>query len=240
MKFDTENELIKDIYQYDVIVLWMDINNSMKRGFLKYIDVNFPDIKISEIKSGYGDLRKLGKINTIKTKNMIFCIGYVYRNNEISIKLLILFSLLSKIKKKRIFLKIFFKLLFFKKREKTPAQERSQERIVDESTVSDVLLRALLSGESISREKAMNIPAVASAVDMISSAVASMPIRLFKYKDDHVVEVKDDDTPETLQRRIMEEAEWKILPEAVKAAGLTVVEVTYQGEWVSVTARKDF
>ncbi len=28
--------------------------------------------------------------------------------------------------------------------------------------------------------------------------------------------------------------------DAVKAAGLTVVEVTYQGEWVSVTARKDF
>ena len=30
------------------------------------------------------------------------------------------------------------------------------------------------------------------------------------------VAVKEDDTPETLQRRIMEEAEWKILPEAVK------------------------
>ena len=30
------------------------------------------------------------------------------------------------------------------------------------------------------------------------------------------VEVKADDTPEILQRRIMEEAEWKILPEAVK------------------------
>lgn len=30
------------------------------------------------------------------------------------------------------------------------------------------------------------------------------------------VEVKDDDTPEVLQRRIMEEAEWKILPEAVR------------------------
>ena len=30
------------------------------------------------------------------------------------------------------------------------------------------------------------------------------------------VEVKDNDTPETLQKRIMEEAEWKILPEAVK------------------------
>ena len=30
------------------------------------------------------------------------------------------------------------------------------------------------------------------------------------------VEVRQDDTPETLQKRIMEEAEWKILPEAVR------------------------
>ena len=30
------------------------------------------------------------------------------------------------------------------------------------------------------------------------------------------VYVKEDDTPETLQKRIMEEAEWKILPEAVR------------------------
>ncbi len=30
------------------------------------------------------------------------------------------------------------------------------------------------------------------------------------------VEVKQGDTPETLQKRIMEEAEWKILPQAVK------------------------
>ncbi len=30
------------------------------------------------------------------------------------------------------------------------------------------------------------------------------------------VEVRQDDTPEVLQRRIMEEAEWKILPEAVR------------------------
>ena len=31
------------------------------------------------------------------------------------------------------------------------------------------------------------------------------------------VEVKHDDTPETLQKRIMEQAEWKLLPQAVKA-----------------------
>lgn len=29
------------------------------------------------------------------------------------------------------------------------------------------------------------------------------------------VEVRDDDTPETLQKRIMEEAEWKLLPKAM-------------------------
>ena len=86
--------------------------------------------------------------------------------------------------------------LFFKKREKAPEQESQDVSVrtsVDESTVSDVLLKALLSGETISRDKAMNIPAVASAVDLISSSIASMPVRLFKYKDGHVVEVTDDD-----------------------------------------------
>ncbi len=39
------------------------------------------------------------------------------------------------------------------------------------------------------------------------------------------VEVKEDDTPETLQRRIMEEAEWKILPEAVKLLSDGLIEV---------------
>ena len=87
-------------------------------------------------------------------------------------------------------------MALFKKREKSPAQESRDVSVVstavDESTVSDVLLSALLSGETISREKAMNIPAVASAVDLISNSVASMPVRLFKYKDDHVEEVTKD------------------------------------------------
>ena len=30
------------------------------------------------------------------------------------------------------------------------------------------------------------------------------------------VEVKEDDTPESLQKRVMEEAEWIILPKAVE------------------------
>ncbi len=40
------------------------------------------------------------------------------------------------------------------------------------------------------------------------------------------VEVQDDDTPEILQKRVMQEAEWKIFPEAVKliSEGKIVVE----------------
>ncbi len=40
------------------------------------------------------------------------------------------------------------------------------------------------------------------------------------------VEVREDDTPEVLQRRIMEEAEWKILPEAVRLFCLEKISVT--------------
>ena len=36
---------------------------------------------------------------------------------------------------------------------------------------------------------------------------------------------------------IIDEKE-ETVTEAVKAAGLEIIEVTYQGEWVSVTARK--
>lgn len=49
------------------------------------------------------------------------------------------------------------------------------------------------------------------------------------------VAVRDDDTPETLQRRIMEEAEWVILPEAVRLfcedkITVTGNKVTVKGE----------
>ena len=40
------------------------------------------------------------------------------------------------------------------------------------------------------------------------------------------VAVMEDDTPQTLQQRIMEEAEWKILPEAVRLFCQGRLEVT--------------
>ena len=43
------------------------------------------------------------------------------------------------------------------------------------------------------------------------------------------VEVKDGDTPEILQRRIMEEAEWQILPAAVDLIAQGRVSVDQEG-----------
>lgn len=50
-----------------------------------------------------------------------------------------------------------------------------------------------------------------ATVHFVTAECDAGPIILQK-----AVEVSEDDTPETLQRRIMEQAEWKILPEAVK------------------------
>ena len=50
-----------------------------------------------------------------------------------------------------------------------------------------------------------------ATVHFVTAECDAGPIILQK-----AVEVKDDDTPETLQRRIMQEAEWKILPKAVQ------------------------
>lgn len=50
-----------------------------------------------------------------------------------------------------------------------------------------------------------------ATVHFVTAECDAGPIILQK-----AVEVLDSDTPETLQRRIMEQAEWKILPQAVK------------------------
>ena len=59
--------------------------------------------------------------------------------------------------------------------------------------VDDVLLQALIQGESITREKALTLPAVSGAVDYICNSIASMPVKLYKYKDG-TVEEQDKDT----------------------------------------------
>ena len=75
-----------------------------------------------------------------------------------------------------------------------PIDEEEQTRDAPqvEPHVEDVLLQALLNNETITREKAMTLPAVAGAVDLISNAVASMPVKLYKAKDGKVEELDRD------------------------------------------------
>lgn len=62
---------------------------------------------------------------------------------------------------------------------------------VAEPQVSDVLLRALLAGDTIDRQKAMTLPAVSGAVDFVSGAIASMPVYLYRIKKGNVERVDD-------------------------------------------------
>ena len=69
----------------------------------------------------------------------------------------------------------------------TPTQDTSTQ------VATDVLLQALLNNEAITREQALTLPAVSGAVNLISSMIASMPIKLYKYKQGKVETVEDDD-----------------------------------------------
>ena len=71
-------------------------------------------------------------------------------------------------------------------------------------------------------EKALSrgVKVTGATVHFVDEGTDTGPIILQK-----AVEVKDDDTAETLQKRVMEEAEWKILPEAIELVASGQVKV---------------
>lgn len=75
----------------------------------------------------------------------------------------------------------------FKKRE-----AESPNNVREDNTPSDVLLTSLIRGDKISREQVLNIPSVEANIDFISNSIASMPVKLFKYKAGKVEEVTND------------------------------------------------
>jgi HK97 family phage portal protein len=82
--------------------------------------------------------------------------------------------------------------LFNRKRDDDQARETYTAPLGEVNTPSDVLLTTLINGDHISREQALTIPAVAANVDFISGLIATMPVKLFRYKKDHVEEVRGD------------------------------------------------
>jgi HK97 family phage portal protein len=117
-----------------------------------------------------------------------------------------------------------------------------------------VLLQAILNGEAISREDAMTLPAVSGAVDFISGTIASMPVKLYKYKKGHIEEVDDDprvkmlnvDTGDTLDGYQMKKAiiEDYILSKGgycyIEREGNEVIALKYiPSEWVCIVRDPD-
>lgn len=74
-------------------------------------------------------------------------------------------------------------------------KRRKEERSIldqDETGLKDLLLAAGLIEDSITRIEALNIPTLAGCVELISSLVASIPIKLYKEENGEVTEIKDD------------------------------------------------
>ena len=91
--------------------------------------------------------------------------------------------------------------------------EKREEQGDHVTTADDVLLYALLNGETITRDKVLTLPNVNGAVDFISNCVACMPVKLYKTKKGKVEEVEDDrakmlngDTGDTLDAFQMKKA----------------------------------
>lgn len=74
-------------------------------------------------------------------------------------------------------------------------KRRKEERSIleqDETGLKDLLLAAGLIEDDITRIEALNIPTLAGCVELISSLVASIPIKLYKEEDEEVTEIKED------------------------------------------------
>ena len=80
--------------------------------------------------------------------------------------------------------------------------KRKREEKRTEPPIDDVLLKSLLYGEEIDREKALNIPAVARCVNLISEIVGMIPIKLYKEETidgkPKTIEVTSDNRPSLL------------------------------------------
>ena len=82
----------------------------------------------------------------------------------------------------------------FKKRDNTPDTTVTipTPTQTTDTVATDVLLQALLNDETITREQALTLPAVSGAVSLISNMIASMPVKLYKYKAGKVESLDDD------------------------------------------------
>lgn len=61
-----------------------------------------------------------------------------------------------------------------------------------DTQVDDLLLQALLSNTALTRDLALNIPSLSSAIGFIGDMVSMVPLKLYEEKDNKITEIKDD------------------------------------------------
>lgn len=77
IKIVKDTPLIEDVFEYDVILFAMGINNSMANGFSYDIALHFPTVLENEGRYQYGDLRKYGTIHETVCSGLTFVACYV-------------------------------------------------------------------------------------------------------------------------------------------------------------------
>ena len=88
-------------------------------------------------------------------------------------------------------------------------KEEKRDDILDINSIDNALLKALIGGTTIDRERALEIPKVSSSVDLICNTFAMIPFKLYKEEvvdgkkvtkevDDNRVRIINDDTTDKL------------------------------------------
>lgn len=87
--------------------------------------------------------------------------------------------------------------------------KNKREEVMDETKTDDLLLRALLQGQTVDRETALSIPIISGCVDLICNTFAMIPFKLYKETiesgkrsteeiADNRVKIINEDTTDTL------------------------------------------
>lgn len=71
---------------------------------------------------------------------------------------------------------------------------KREKRSTENDVIADVLngISPLVNGKTISRKQAMSIPVVTKSVNWIASAIASLPIKMYRRTDKGYIEIYDD------------------------------------------------
>lgn len=78
--------LIEHIKEYSTVLVPMNANNSMNKGFAYEIGLNFPEIKEKIRSTPYGDRRKFGTVSVFKSSGITFCICFMHTGGQASQK----------------------------------------------------------------------------------------------------------------------------------------------------------